>query len=133
MNDIEIVERAALSDDALNDLFALTWPAHVRRDFARVLQHSLTYFAAFEAQQLVGFVNLAWDGGSHAFVLDPTVHPRSQRQGLGSLLVRRALVAASEGGVEWVHVDYAPHLASFYAALGFRITTAGVLRVRVAQ
>jgi predicted N-acetyltransferase YhbS len=94
------------------------------------LSQSLSYFAAFAAGQVVGFVNVAWDGGAHAFILDPTVHPQYQRRGIGSALVRLGVGAATKNRVEWVHVDFEPRLASFYAALGFRSTAAGLLRVR---
>ncbi|MBC8088339.1 MAG: GNAT family N-acetyltransferase [Phycisphaerae bacterium] len=133
MNDIEFAVRPTISDDALNDLFALAWPAHERRTFTRVLSRSLSFVVAFHAQQVVGFVNVAWDGGSHAFILDPTVHPHYQRRGIGSALVHHAVTAATENGVEWVHVDFEPHLSAFYSALGFRRTDAGVLRLRTPQ
>lgn len=130
MHDVKFLERPTVSDDALNDLFALAWPAHERRPFGRVLSHSLTYIVAYDDQRVIGFVNVAWDGGSHAFILDPTVHPLYQRRGIGAELVRRAIVEANRKSVEWVHVDFEPHLQSFYAQLGFRPTDAGVLRLR---
>jgi hypothetical protein len=40
-----------------------------------VLQHSLTWITASSDGVLVGFVNVATDGGAHAFLLDTTVHP----------------------------------------------------------
>lgn len=100
MNDIDFTERPTISDAALNDLLALAWPAHERRNFARVLSQSLSFVGAFHAQQVVGFVNVAWHGGSHSFILDPTVHPHYQRRGIGSELVRHAVTAAIENGVE---------------------------------
>jgi len=36
----------------------------------RLERHSLTWVGAFDGETLIGFVNLCWDGGSHAFVLD---------------------------------------------------------------
>ena len=32
-------------------------------------------------------------------------------------------------GVEWLHVDYEPHLEGFYRGCGFRHTAAGLLHV----
>jgi predicted N-acetyltransferase YhbS len=84
---------------------------------------------AYQGAELVGFVNLAWDGGVHAFLLDTTVHPRLRRLGIGRQLVRNAVDAAHEAGMAWVHVDYEPHLAGFYAACGFTRTAAGLLRI----
>lgn len=119
-----------LADDALNALFAAAWPGHTPRAFGPVLERSLAYCAAWDGDRLTGFVNVAWDGGAHAFLLDPTVHPDARRRGIGSALVRAAVQAAADAGAEWMHVDYEPHLAPFYRALGFRHTEAGLLRLR---
>lgn len=126
----EIVERPALSDAALNALFAAAWPGRAARPFGPVLARSLTYLGAFAAGALVGFVHVAWDGAAHAFLLDPTVHPDFRRRGLGLKLVGEAAAAARASGAEWLHVDYEPHLEAFYAAAGFRPTVAGLLRLR---
>ncbi|UQN07707.1 GNAT family N-acetyltransferase [Deinococcus sp. QL22] len=95
-----------------------------------VLERSLTWVTAHDGAALVGFVNVAWDGGTHAFLLDTTVHPDWQRRGIGRQLVRRAAEAAQTGDVEWLHVDFEPHLTEFYAACGFQTTSAGLLRLK---
>ncbi|MPY67063.1 GNAT family N-acetyltransferase [Deinococcus sp. SDU3-2] len=94
-----------------------------------ILARSLTWVTAHDRERLVGFVNVAWDGGSHAFLLDTTVHPDVQRRGIGSGLVWEAVQAACVEGAHWLHVDFEPHLAEFYAACGFRPTAAGLLRL----
>lgn len=113
----------------MNALFAAAWPDHEPRAFGAVLERSLVYCAAFEGERLAGCVNVAWDGGAHAFLLDPTVHPALRRRGLGSALVRGATAAAAERGAQWLHVDFEPHLQGFYRALGFRHTEAGLIRL----
>ncbi len=87
------------------------------------------YICACRGDELIGFVNLAWDGGIHAFVLDTTVHPNFRRRGVGRRLVTLAVEAARERGVEWVHADFEPHFRGFYYACGFRRTEAGVLHL----
>lgn len=119
--------RPPLTDDELNELFGAAWPDHQPTSFAPVLARSLAWVAAHRAGRLVGFVNVAGDGGAHAFVLDTTVHPDERRQGLGVRLVRAAAEAASASGAVWLHVDYEPHLEPFYARCGFRPTAAGVM------
>ena len=94
------------------------------------MAQSLAYVCAYRAGRLVGFVNLAWDGGAHAFVLDTTFHPDVQRQGIGRRLVRRAAEVARERGVEWLHVDFDPHLRGFYERCGFLPTEAGLLNLK---
>jgi GNAT superfamily N-acetyltransferase len=79
---------------------------------------------------LVGFVNVAWDGGDHAFLLDTKVAGAHQRQGIATALVGQAVRHARAAGCEWLHVDFEPHLAAFYFdACGFRTTPAGVIHL----
>ena len=84
---------------------------------------------AYDQNRLVGFVNLAWDGGIHAFILDTTVHPTVRQRGIGQALVKHAAAVAQERGIEWLHVDYEPHLRAFYRQCGFQHTAAGIRRL----
>jgi GNAT superfamily N-acetyltransferase len=130
-SEVEISYRigGGLSDEVLNGLFAECWPDHSPQSYSAVLGRSLLYVTAHANEKLVGFVNLAWDGGEHAFLLDTTVAPKLRRQGVGTKLVRGALAAAKDAGVKWVHVDFEPHLKGFYAGCGFRPTEAGLIRL----
>jgi len=86
--------------------------------------------ARLAAGELVGFVNVAWDGGDHAFLTDTKVRGEYQRQGIATELVRRAALAASAAGCEWLHVDFEDRLAPFYFdACGFRPTAAGLIHL----
>jgi GNAT superfamily N-acetyltransferase len=98
------------------------WRAQVRR-------HSLGWVCARgDDGSLVGFVNVLWDGGSHAFVLDTVVASRARRQGVGAGLVAIAVREARAAGCEWLHVDFEDHLRAFYfEACGFRPTDAGLI------
>jgi GNAT superfamily N-acetyltransferase len=116
---------------SLNVLFAAAWDNHSETDFAYLLTYCMTYICAYHDEDLVGFVKLAWDGGEHAFLLDTTVHPAMQRQGIGQQLVMKAVQAAREHGIMWVHVDYEPHLDGFYRGCGFRPTLAGLINTTV--
>jgi len=105
------------------------WGADWTGDLDSILDRSLVHVGAYEGETLIGYVNVAWDGGVHAFLLDPTVHPSHRRRGIGSGLVKRAIEIARDRGATWMHVDYEPHLDSFYKSCGFRDTTAGVLKL----
>ena len=117
-----------LCNETLNRLFNAAWAQHSPSDFSSVLAHSLAYIGALTANdQLIGFVNLAWDGGVHAFLLDPTVDPGWQRRGVGKELVMRAIEQARLRGCTWLHVDFEAHLEPFYAQCGFQPTKAGLV------
>ncbi len=68
--------------------------------------HSLGWVSARRYDELVGFVNVAWDGGVHAFVLDTIVARSARRAGIGAELVARAGRRAGMAGCEWLHVDF---------------------------
>jgi ribosomal protein S18 acetylase RimI-like enzyme len=130
-HDGDVVVRLSppVSDAQLNALFAAAWPGHRDHAFAPLFARSLAYLCAYVGERLAGFVNLAWDGGIHAFILDTTVHPHFQRRGIGTRLVLAAADAARERGIAWLHVDYEPHLEPFYRACGFVPTLAGLMRL----
>ena len=69
------------------------------------------------------------DGGGHAFLLDTAVDPGYRHRGLGTALVRELITTVTARGCRWLHVDFGPELASFYAGCGFTPTTAGLLRL----
>ncbi len=106
-----------------HDLLDWDWREQVER-------HSLGWVTAREDGELVGFVNVAWDGGSHAFVLDTLVPACARRRGIGVELVRAAEREARAAGCEWLHVDFEDHLRAFYFdACGFTPTNAGLIEL----
>jgi GNAT superfamily N-acetyltransferase len=97
----------------------------------RLRKHALTWVGAFESETLVGFVQVAWDGGEHSFILDTAVDPRRRGRGIGAAVVKAAVEEAAKAGCVWVHVDFEPHLEEFYLGrCGFRPTSAGLIRAR---
>lgn len=97
----------------------------------QIRPHSLGWVTARASDGLlVGFVNVAWDGGDHAFILDTKTRSDHQRRGVGTELVRVAAGYAKQAGCEWLHVDFRDELAPFYFhACGFRPTTAGLIHL----
>lgn len=96
----------------------------------QVAAHSLGWVCARDGDDLVGFVNVAWDGAGHAFVLDTLVTARVRRQGVGVRLVQVATEQSRAAGCEWLHVDFEDHLRPFYfGACGFTPTNAGLIRL----
>jgi len=99
------------------------WGSHLMR-------HSLGWVCARHEGDLVGFVNVAWDGSTHAFVLDTLTARHARRRGVGTRLVAVAAAEARAAGCEWLHVDYDEDLEPFYVgACGFSPVPAGIIRL----
>lgn len=122
--------RGDFDNDALTALHAAAF-GHDLDDIdwrGRVNAVSLGWVCARLDGELVGFVNVIWDGGAHAFILDTVVSPWLQRGGIGTALVAAAAENARALGCQWLHVDFEEHLAAFYLrSCGFRPTSAGLI------
>jgi GNAT superfamily N-acetyltransferase len=126
--------RAAFDNAAVNALHAdgfdhalldVDWRTQVER-------HSLGWVCAFEATaRLIGFVNVAWDGGAHAFVIDTLVAGDRRQNGIGSGLLEVAERESRAAGCDWLHVDFEDDVRNFYVgACGFSPTPAGLIALR---
>ena len=83
-----------------------------------------------DASTLVGWVNVAWDGGVHAFVLDTVVASTHRRRGIATQLVKLATQGARDANCEWLHVDFELPLRDFYVtSCGFTSTPAGLIKL----
>jgi GNAT superfamily N-acetyltransferase len=121
------------SDTEMEELWRRAWGEPPRSPFAGILSRSLAHVGAYEGEELIGFVNVAWDGGVHAFILDVCVDPAWRRRGIGRMLVKRGAELARQRGARWLHVDFEPHLEEFYSACGFRPTKAGLMDLRSSE
>jgi len=93
----------------------------------QVQAHSLGWVTARESGELIGFVNVPWDGAMHAFIVDTIVSAESQRHGIGTRLVDIAAHEATAVGCAWLHVDFdEEHRAFYLGRCGFRPTAAGL-------
>ena len=125
--------RGAVRNPELNALHAEGFDHRVLDDDweAQLAGHSLGWVSARDGETLVGFVNVAWDGGVHAFILDTLVATSARRHGIGAKLVAAAAENARAAGCEWLHVDFEDdYLARFYFdGCGFQPTKAGLIQL----
>ncbi len=125
--------RGAFTNEEVNALHAEAFQTRVydeaEWDWVRLTsQYSLGWVVARQGGELVGFVNVLWDGLVHAWLQDTMVASRSRGEGIGTGLVARAREAAQAAGCEYLHVDFDEHLAPFYFdACGFSPTWAGLI------
>jgi hypothetical protein len=73
------------------------------------------------AGRLIGFVDVAWDGGDHTFLLDPTVAPRRRRRGLATWR-SSARIAPDTWGTSGCPSTSEDLSGSYLRAFGFRPT-----------
>jgi GNAT superfamily N-acetyltransferase len=93
-----------------------------------VHRHSLGWVVARMDADLVGFVNVLWDGLVHAWLQDTTVAVQARGRSIGTELIARARDGAKAAGCEYLHVDFEDHLRPFYfGACGFAPASAGLL------
>jgi GNAT superfamily N-acetyltransferase len=98
---------------------------------SQVEHHSLGWVCAFEPDRLIGFVNVAWDGAVHAFVVDTLVAADHRHAGVGRGLVEVAMRESRAAGCAWLHVDFEEDLRAFYVgACGFGPTPGGLIALR---
>lgn len=125
--------RGAFTNEEVNALHAEAFQTRVYAeaewDWVRLTsQHSLGWVVARQGGELVGFVNVLWDGLVHAWLQDTMVAGQSRGEGIGTELVARAVQAAKVAGCEYLHVDFDERLAPFYVgACGFSPTSAGLI------
>jgi ribosomal protein S18 acetylase RimI-like enzyme len=122
--------RGPVANDELSALHAEGFghPPDDEDWLAQLSAHSLGWVCARESGRLAGFVNVAWDGGGHAFILDTVVSAAAQHRGVGTRLVQVATRHARAAGCAWLHVDFEAELEPFYlASCGFRPTAAGLI------
>ena len=124
--------RGQFRNEALNDLHAEAFGCQKSNDdwWAHANRHSLGGVCARLEGALVGFVNVVWDGGVHAFILDTIVARQAQQHGIGTEMLSIAVREARNSGCEWLHVDFEGRLPHFYFdKSGFKPTNAGLIRL----
>ena len=123
--------RGPLADAEMVGLVSAHGGRAVHGWWDQIRAHSLGWVTARRADGVViGFVNVAWDGGDHAFLLDTKTHGLFQHKGIGTRLVEVAVSHVRAAGCEWLHVDFESDLEPFYfEACGFRPTPAGLIHL----
>jgi GNAT superfamily N-acetyltransferase len=125
--------RGDFGNDELNQLHAEAFETRVFDESEwnwreQVERHSLGWVVARDDGELVGFVNVPWDGVVHAWIQDTMVAERARHRGIGTELVAVAVREARRAGCEWLHVDFDDHLRPFYLeACGFGPTNGGLI------
>jgi GNAT superfamily N-acetyltransferase len=127
--------RGSFESAEINALHAEAFHTRMYSDAERnwndlVGKHSLGWIVAREEERLVGFVNVVWDGFTHAWIQDTMVVKADRSRGIGSQMIDLARAECQKAGCDWLHVDFDEDLKKFYIeSCGFTSTTAGLMRL----
>ena len=124
--------RGEFQNEAVNRLHAGAFSHRLLQDdwWGQVNRHSLGWVCAHVGSELVGFVNVAWDGAVHAFIVDTMVAAAYQRRGIAAEMLAVCAREARVARCEWLHVDFEEHLQPLYfERAGFTPTRAGLIRL----
>jgi GNAT superfamily N-acetyltransferase len=125
--------RGSFTNDEVNRLHAEAFETRVYDESEwnwrqLTAAHSLGWVVSRRDGNLVGFVNVLWDGLVHAWLQDTMVATSARGEGIGRRLVEAAAVGARAAGCEILHVDFDEDLQPFYVdACGFRPSQAGLM------
>jgi ribosomal protein S18 acetylase RimI-like enzyme len=105
---------------------AVGWERRTEK-YHRILGN--TYFSAgcFAEDLLIGYVDTVSDGIEDAYIRDLAVHPRYQRQGIGSKLLSMVIERTKSDKIKMVNVVFEPRFAGLYKKAGFIIMAGGVI------
>jgi GNAT superfamily N-acetyltransferase len=111
------------------DLFASVGWGGREPDDVRVAFSRSTFKAfAYDGEELVGLGRAIDDGKFYATIVDVVVQPAYQRRGVGRAIVEDLQSRLS--GFLLVTLTAAPEVQPFYARLGWRKQTTGMIRPR---
>lgn len=108
-------------EDVLHLYQAVDWTnyTHQPQMLEQALSHSLAIYLALDGDAVVGLVRLVGDGFSSVFIQDLIVLPSSQRQGIGSTLMKEALTDYKDAYQVQLVTDQTEKTLEFYRSLGF--------------
>src|SRR5580658_8392171 len=112
---IDYLWRGAIENDEVNALHAEAFGTRLftadEWNWQSLLaDHSLGWVTARSRSELVGFVNVIWDGYAHAWLQDTMVKSDSRRMGIGVHLIHVARSESAKARCEWLHVDFEENL-----------------------
>ena len=110
--------------DEVKEIYASeSWSAYLKDDekLKRAFDNSLYTLGAFDGEKLVGFVRCVGDGEHILLVQDLIVHPRYQKQKIGTTLFRTVWDKYADVRMFQVNTDIEDEVDNhFYQALGMK-------------
>ena len=105
---------------------AVSWDKQEGK-YDKILKQSYTHYSVYNDSQLIGFINVISDGIGDAFLVDLMVHPKFRSKGIGTALVKTAILDIKSDGVKFIQIIFDPEMETFFKRLGFHLVKAGII------
>ena len=91
------------------------------------LMISYIHIAAYEEDELIGYIDSISNGVTDAYIQDLMVHPKYQGKGIGTELMNQMIACIKEKHIYMVSVIFEEERKSFYEKFGFYTMLSGQL------
>ena len=94
-------------------------------EFSNPRMTSFYHIAAYEEDELVGFVDCVSNGVTDAYIQDLMVRPEYQGKGIGTELMNRMIEYLKSNKIYMISVIFDEELKAFYEKFGFYTMLSG--------
>lgn len=108
-----------VSAKALSDLRESVGWNRMEDEYNNPLMTSYYHIAAYEADNLIGYIDSVSNGVTDAYIQDLMVHPDYQGKGLGTELMNQMIAYLKENRIYIISVVFEESLKPFYDRFGF--------------
>ncbi len=109
----------SVSVKALSDLRESVGWNRMEDEYNNPLMTSYYHIAAYEADNLIGYIDSVSNGVTDAYIQDLMVHPDYQGKGLGTELMNQMIAYLKENRIYIISVVFEESLKPFYDRFGF--------------
>ncbi len=102
-------------------LFKTTgWPLFSTKAFKKAIDGTYRQVCVYDGKSLIGTARILSDGATYAWINDMIVHPKYQRRGIGSKIMRMIIKYLKKQKIPNIGLFCAPEAKKFYLLLGFK-------------
>ena len=114
-----------VSVNDLSDLREAVGWNRMEKEYGSPVFSSYSHIAVYDGDKLIGYIDSVSNGVTDAYIQDLMVHPKYQRRGIGTDLMRKMIECLKENHIFMISVIYDESLRSFYARFGFHPMLSG--------
>ena len=114
-----------VSAKTLSDLREAVGWNRMDNEYGNPLLTSYYHIAAYENDELIGYIDCVSNSVTDAYIQDLMVHPDHQGKGIGTALMNRMMEVLKDRRIYMISVVFDESLKSFYSRFGFNLMLCG--------